>query len=63
MGLAGESGDGTCSLDDDRSLDGDSKLPDLARAGGCGDGEDLGESLGDPENVLMNERTNRVPSS
>jgi hypothetical protein len=55
--LVGESGVGTCSLDDDSSLDEDNKLLCLSRAGGCGDGEDLGESLGDPENVLMNERT------
>jgi hypothetical protein len=53
----GESGVGTCSLDDDRSLDEDSRLSDLTCAGGCGDGEDLGESLGDPEKVVMNERT------
>lgn len=32
-------------------------------AGGCGDGEDLGESFGDPEKVVMNERTDKKGSS
>lgn len=54
--LVGESGVGTCSLDDENSLD-EGKVSGLVRAGGCGDGEDLGESFGDPEKVVMNERT------
>ena len=55
--LVGESGVGTCSLDDENSLDEEGKVSGLVRAGGCGDGEDLGESFGDAEKVVMNERT------
>ena len=57
--LVGESGVGTCSLDDENSLDEEGKVSSLVRAGGCGDGEDLGVSFGDPAKVVMNERTDR----
>ena len=53
----GESGVGTCSLDDEKSLDVEGKVSGLVRAAGCGEGEDLGESFGDAEKAVMNERT------
>ena len=55
----GESGPGTCSLEEEKSLDEDGKASGLLRTGGCGDGEDLGVSFGDPEKVVMNDRTDR----
>lgn len=61
--LVGESGPGTCSLEEDNSLDEDRKASGLSRKGGCGDGEDLGVSFGDPEKVVMNDKTGREASS
>ena len=57
--LVGESGPGTCSLEEEKSLDEDRRASGLLRTGGCGDGEDLGVSFGDPEKVVMNDRTDR----
>jgi hypothetical protein len=59
----GESGPGTCSLEEDKSLDADGKASALAYASGCGDGEDRGVSFGDPEKVVMNDKTDREASS
>jgi len=61
--LVGESGPGTCSLEEDNSLDEDRKVSGLLRTSGCGDGEDLGVSFGDPEKVVMNDKTDREASS
>ena len=61
--LVGESGLETYSLEEDNSFDEDGKASGLLRTGGCGDGEDLGVSLGDPEKVVMNDRTDRGVSS
>jgi hypothetical protein len=61
--LVGESGPGTCSLEEDKSLDEDGKASGLLRSGGCGDGEDLGVSFGDPEKVVINDKTDREASS
>ena len=57
--LVGESGPGTSSLEEEKSLDEGGKASGLLRTGGCGDGEDLGVSFGDPEKVVMNDRTDR----
>jgi hypothetical protein len=57
--LVGESGPGTCSLEEEKSPDEDGKASGLLPTGGCGDGEDLGVSFGDPEKVVMNDRTDR----
>ena len=61
--LVGESGLGTCSLEEDNSRDEDRRVSGLLRTGGCGDGEDLGVSFGDPEKVVMNDKTDREASS
>jgi hypothetical protein len=61
--LVGESGPGTCSLEEEKSLDEDGRVSGLLRTGGCGDGEDLGVSFGDPEKVVMNDRTDKEASS
>jgi hypothetical protein len=61
--LVGESGPGTCSLEEEKSLDEDGRASGLLRTGGCGDGEDLGVSFGDPEKAVMNDKTDGEASS
>ena len=54
----GDSGATGRSFDGGKSLEEDANDSGLGRSGGCGEGDDLGESLFDPLKDDMNDNTN-----